>query len=516
MSMRYKGGVISATAPTTSTSTAKGIWTSQSLMQAVAAGTWPRSPGAPTIGTATAGITSATVTYTAPSDLGTGSITYTATSTPGSLTGTGASPITVSGLTGGTSYTFAVTGTTPGGTGPASAASNSVTALSDTFWVLQSANTGNSGNYITITSQTVDSTGNIIIVGYSNYIGGSGTVGLIVSVAPSGSVNFARSYDYGSSVLFNAVCTDSSNNIYVSGSTGSSYVTGLFLKYNSSGALQFAKGLGNINDQLSFDSIALDSSNNVWIAGSIAGNSGVISKYSNTGTYSNSWSTGYAFGRAMVTDASGYAYLAGAATNVDGVTFAIRVQKINLNPTTPVSVWQYRPTYLGSTGIFSTRSRNIALDSSNNVWWSGWDRDNSNFALFKLNGSTGAYISGTSITDATATYRYPGLAISSSDAVYMTSVDYLRLYNPANPPTSMTWARELQNSTYTTFANNNSSLNTTATSVITATGGLSNGSSSLTFCVVRERNNGNTTGTFGAWTYASLSTTITTHIPPVP
>jgi hypothetical protein len=43
------------------------------------------------------------------------------------LTGTGASPITVNGLTGLTSYTFTVTASTPGGSGPASAASNSVT-----------------------------------------------------------------------------------------------------------------------------------------------------------------------------------------------------------------------------------------------------------------------------------------------------------------------------------------------------------------------------------------------------
>jgi len=150
--MRYKGGVISATAPTTSTSTAKGIWTLQSLMQAVAAGTWPRSPGAPTIGTATGSSGSATVTYTAPTDLGTGTVTYTATSSPGSLTGTGASPITVSGLTNGTPYTFTVTAATPGGTSPASVASNSVTpalpaigsALGGGFFAGQISTAGNS------------------------------------------------------------------------------------------------------------------------------------------------------------------------------------------------------------------------------------------------------------------------------------------------------------------------------------------------------------------------------------
>ena len=58
-------------------------------------------PNAPTIGTATAGSGTASVTFTAPSNIGGGAITgYTVISSPGGITGTGASsPITVSGLT---------------------------------------------------------------------------------------------------------------------------------------------------------------------------------------------------------------------------------------------------------------------------------------------------------------------------------------------------------------------------------------------------------------------------------
>lgn len=86
-------------------------------------------PLAPTIGTATAGNTTASVAFTPPSNTGRPAISgYTATSSPGGITGTGASsPITVSGLTNGTAYTFTVTATNADGTGPASAASNSVT-----------------------------------------------------------------------------------------------------------------------------------------------------------------------------------------------------------------------------------------------------------------------------------------------------------------------------------------------------------------------------------------------------
>lgn len=127
MSQKYPGGFItkSPTAPTTAA--AKGIWTLNQVAEYTKQGIWPSTPGAPTIGTATAGVSSATVAFTPPTNLGSGTITYTATSSPGGLTGTGASPITVSGLTNGTAYTFTVTAATPGGTGPASAASNSVT-----------------------------------------------------------------------------------------------------------------------------------------------------------------------------------------------------------------------------------------------------------------------------------------------------------------------------------------------------------------------------------------------------
>ncbi len=91
--------------------------------------TGPTVPGAPTIGTATLGNASASVTFTAPGSNGGSTITsYTVTSNPGSFTGTGSSsPITIPGLTNGTPYTFTVTATNTVGTGAASGASNSVT-----------------------------------------------------------------------------------------------------------------------------------------------------------------------------------------------------------------------------------------------------------------------------------------------------------------------------------------------------------------------------------------------------
>jgi hypothetical protein len=86
-------------------------------------------PTAPTIGTATAGNTQATLSFTAPASNGGATITgYTVTSLPGGITATGTgSPITVTGLTNGTAYTFTVRAQNSIGLGAPSAASNSVT-----------------------------------------------------------------------------------------------------------------------------------------------------------------------------------------------------------------------------------------------------------------------------------------------------------------------------------------------------------------------------------------------------
>jgi outer membrane autotransporter protein len=109
-------------------------------------------PGAPTIGTATAGTGQASVSFTAPANNGGSTInSYTVTSSPGGFTGTGTtSPITVTGLTGGTAYTFTVTATNGVGTGAASAASNSVTPVGGQTITFTNPGTQNFGTSTTL------------------------------------------------------------------------------------------------------------------------------------------------------------------------------------------------------------------------------------------------------------------------------------------------------------------------------------------------------------------------------
>ena len=124
-------GLTAGTAYTFTVTATNAIGTS--LASAVSNSVVPAAtiPDAPTVGTASAGITVATVPFTAPSSDGGSAITsYTATSSPGDFTGTisqsGSGSIIVSGLTSGTAYTFTVTATNAIGTSLASAVSNSV------------------------------------------------------------------------------------------------------------------------------------------------------------------------------------------------------------------------------------------------------------------------------------------------------------------------------------------------------------------------------------------------------
>lgn len=114
-------------------------------------------PQAPTIGTATAGDGSATVTFTDNATGGSAITGHTVTSSPGGLTGSGSSPVTVSGLSNGTAYTFTVTASNAQGTSAASAASNSVTpAAVGSFESISTVTL--SSNNATITFSSIPST----------------------------------------------------------------------------------------------------------------------------------------------------------------------------------------------------------------------------------------------------------------------------------------------------------------------------------------------------------------------
>lgn len=185
-----------------------------------------KAPGAPTIGTATAGGTlCASVTFTAPACTGVpaGGITnYLVTSTPGCKTASGASsPLTVTGLTCGTAYTFKVKAQNAVGYGPCSAASNSITAKQATCATYTTA-----GTYSWVAPAGVTSVAILVVGGGgggdNNTSGGYGGGGGGLAYRNSYSVTPGASYTVvvGAGGVGNASGGQSSFNCSVAVATG--------------------------------------------------------------------------------------------------------------------------------------------------------------------------------------------------------------------------------------------------------------------------------------------------------
>jgi uncharacterized membrane protein (UPF0127 family) len=136
-------------------------------------------PGAPTIGTATAGNGQVTVSFTAPASTGGSAITrYTATCGSQSVSGT-ASPITVTGLSNGTSYTCTVTASNAEGVSAPSAASNSVTPSS-------AGNTTGTATFVDLDTTTQGDWQGVYGSNGYNVINGTVAYPSYVTVTPSG------------------------------------------------------------------------------------------------------------------------------------------------------------------------------------------------------------------------------------------------------------------------------------------------------------------------------------------
>lgn len=142
------------------------------------------APATPTIGTATAGNASASITFTGVSN----AASYTMTSTPGSLTGTGTtSPITVSGLTNNTAYTFKVKSNNPFGSSAESAASNSVTPSAGVYESIATATGNGSATFLEFTNIPSTFTHlQLRLIGQPNNSAGGGTTSIVMRVNTDG------------------------------------------------------------------------------------------------------------------------------------------------------------------------------------------------------------------------------------------------------------------------------------------------------------------------------------------
>ena len=220
----------------------------------------------------------------------------------------------------------------------------------------------------------VDSSNNIISVGYTSSDGAGANDCLIAKYDSEGSVLWDRTLGGSSTDRFYGVVTDSSNNIYATGRAWVVAATNSYraitAKYNSSGAIQWQKTLGLTSEDYSYK-IAVDSSDNVVICGKTnsdgaGSNDFLIAKYNSSGVLQ--WDrtlggTGTEIGYGVAIDSSDNIIISGyTASQGAGGNDAV-VAKYNSSGTIQ---WQRR---LG--GSSNDYFYGVAIDSSDDIILSG-------------------------------------------------------------------------------------------------------------------------------------------------
>ena len=195
------------------------------------------NPNAPTIGTATAGDATASVTFTAPTNVGGSAISlYGARSTPDNITATAASsPISVTGLTNDTAYTFAVWAINSYGPSAFSASSGSVTpslqrgifgggyttADTNVIQYISIASTGNSTDFgdLTLARSSLASCASSTRGVFGGGVSAATNVINYITIATTG-----NAIDFGDLLAANsnlASCSSSTRGIFAGGIAGS-------------------------------------------------------------------------------------------------------------------------------------------------------------------------------------------------------------------------------------------------------------------------------------------------------
>ena len=360
----------------------------------------------------------------------------------------------------------------------------------------------------------VDSSGNVYVTGKTESAGAGGSDFLIAKYDSSGAIQWQRTFGGTADDQGYGVTVDSSGNVYVVGftySAGSGLQDWLIAKYNASGTIQWQRVLGGTNYDVA-QSVAVDSSGNVYVTGH-TGTTGtdddvLIVKFNASGTIQ--WQRklggiGYEYGYGIALDSSGNVYIGGQTGSTGAGQNDFLIAKYNTSGTIQ---WQRT---LGGTGNDSGQA--VAVDSSGNVYITGYQDSagagNYDFLIAKYN--TSGTIQWQRTLGGTSSDFGRAIAVDSSGNVYVTGQSHSTGANAPdvliakyNTSGTIQWQRALGGTgSEQGFAITVDNLGNVYVTGQTASAGYG----SNDFLIAKLPDDGSLTGTYGSFTYASSSLT---------
>ena len=435
MSMRYKGAVLSATAPVTSSSSASGVWTMRQQLQAVGGTGWP-FPSANFIGL----LRSSSADYC--------NATVTDTSGNMYLAGRSNSDIELA----------------------------KYNAVGTIQWQVKLS----SGAAELAASVALDSYSNVYVFGYSEASGVRDFE--LAKYDNNGTLQWQKKLANASTSTGTSIAIDTNNNIYVLG-YNNSYVI-ILAKYNSSGVLQWQKQLGASGVTFYVGSIAVDSTGNVYVVGSsdVTGGSSIeLVKYNSSGIvlWQKNLASGadYIDGYGITTDTSGNIYVNG--NFYISSAFYMGVVKYDSSGNL---LWQRR---IRGGGATTTVGNSLAIDSNGYVYSIGYTGASGLIVKYDSSGNIQwqrvLYTSGTTV--------FTGVSINSAGNIIVSgysdvsgNVDFVFASLPSDGSKTGAYTVGAYSFTYvaSSLTDSAASLSSSNTSFIESTPTYTNSDSTLT------------------------------------
>ena len=249
----------------------------------------------------------------------------------------------------------------------------------------------------------VDASNNVYVVGSTTISGYK--YGVIAKYNTSGAIQWQRTLGDGiTNVEFYGVAVDSSNNVYVVGERDNPTGEVITVKYNSAGTIQWQRKLFGSND--AGRAVAVDSAANVYVLAEGGGSSTtLLIKYNTSGTLQWQKSINQLYAAALAVD---------TAQNICVLVSAGNAYVVKFNSSGAL-LWQRSLTTLYLYSITTTINNSIVL---------GGDRgDQSELALLPYDGGRlGTYNVGVgSLLPGTVTYAVSSLTISTPTMTSATS-----------------------------------------------------------------------------------------------